>query len=95
MDAFAPMPPDWTEKAVHALDVCCPSCRTPIAEAQQVWINRRSPIYTEDHRRKWQEFYFCPCGTAWWMWSSDRPPTDLKKPESDDLHTDGFPNLDF
>jgi len=95
MDAFAPIPPDWTEKAVHALDVCCPSCRAPIAEAEQVWINRRSPVFTEDHRRKWQEFYRCSCGQPWWLWSNDRPPTDLKKPEPDDLPTDDFPNMDF
>lgn len=49
-------------------------------EAQAVWINRRAPVYTEDHRRKWQEFYHCSCGTAWWAWSSDRP-----KPENQSL----------
>ncbi|MFH7030348.1 MAG: hypothetical protein ACHBN1_34585 [Heteroscytonema crispum UTEX LB 1556] len=31
-----------------------------------------------NHRRKWQEFYQCHCGTVWWAWSSDRPTTDFK-----------------
>jgi hypothetical protein len=81
MEAFAPYPPDWTESAVHAQSFCCPACRAQSIEATQVWINRRSPVYTDDRRRKWQEFYKCSCGTAWWAWSSDRPPTELKKPE--------------
>ncbi|HEY9641596.1 MAG TPA: hypothetical protein V6C57_14000 [Coleofasciculaceae cyanobacterium] len=81
MDAFAPNPPDWTQPAVHAHEFCCPTCRALPAAAAQVWINRRSPVFTEDHRRKWQEFYHCQCGTVWWAWSGDRPPTTLKKPD--------------
>jgi hypothetical protein len=34
-------------------------------------------VMTEEHRRKWQEFYNCHCSFAWWAWSSDRPPTEL------------------
>jgi hypothetical protein len=82
MDAFARTPPDWTEKATHAREFCCPACRASTTEAEQVWINRRAPVFTEDHRRKWQEFYRCQCGAAWWAWSSDRPPTTLKKPDT-------------
>lgn len=82
MDAFARIPPDWTEKAIHAREFCCPNCRAPSIEAEQVWVNRRSPVFTEDHRRKWQEFYRCQCDTSWWAWSSDRPPTDLKRPDT-------------
>lgn len=79
MDAFAPIPPNWTQAAVHAHNFCCPSCRATTIEAQQVWVNRRSPVFTEDHRRKWQEFYQCQCGNVWWAWSTDRPPNDLTK----------------
>ncbi|MBD2360667.1 hypothetical protein H6G36_05615 [Anabaena minutissima FACHB-250] len=79
MDAFAPIPPEWTDKAIHAYKFCCPSCRASSLEAVQVWINRRSPVFTENHRRKWQEFYNCRCGCVWWAWSSDRPPSDLVK----------------
>ncbi|MCU0568124.1 MAG: hypothetical protein MUF49_16180 [Oculatellaceae cyanobacterium Prado106] len=82
MEAFAPIPPEWTEAAIHAREFFCPSCHASSLEAQQVWINRRSPVYSEDHRRKWQEFYHCNCNTAWWIWSSDRPPTTLKRPET-------------
>jgi hypothetical protein len=82
MDAFAPAPPNWTEQAIHAPEFCCPTCRASSLEAEQVWINRRSPVYTENHRRKWQEFYACSCGAVWWGWSSERPPTQLKPPES-------------
>lgn len=81
MDAFAPIPPDWAQTAVHAHEFCCPTCRSLVLEAQAVWVNRRSPVFTEDHRRKWQEFYQCQCGTVWWAWSNDRPPTTLKKPD--------------
>jgi hypothetical protein len=81
MEAFAPTPPDWTQPAIHAQSFCCPTCRAASIEATQVWINRRSPVYTPEHRRKWQEFYKCKCETAWWAWSSDRPPTELKKPD--------------
>ncbi|WP_416674064.1 hypothetical protein [Egbenema bharatensis] len=78
MDAFALTPPDWTRSATHAHAFGCPACKASPLEAHQVWINRRAPVFTEDHRRKWQEFYHCQCGTVWWAWSSDRPPTDLK-----------------
>jgi hypothetical protein len=81
MDAFAPNPPDWTQPAIHAHEFSCPTCRALPLEAKQVWINRRSPVFTEDHRRKWQEFYHCQCGTVWWSWSGDRPPTTLRKPD--------------
>ncbi|MCM0592297.1 MAG: hypothetical protein HEQ35_25595 [Gloeotrichia echinulata IR180] len=77
MDAFAPVPPEWTNQAIHAYKFCCPSCNSSSREAVQVWINRRSPVLTEAHGRKWQEFYNCQCGFVWWAWSSDRPPTDL------------------
>lgn len=77
MDAFAPVPPDWTQSAVHAQGFACPSCRASSQVAHQVWINRRSPVFMEDHKRKWQEFYHCQCGTAWWAWSSDRPPSEF------------------
>ncbi|MBD1849605.1 hypothetical protein [Leptolyngbya sp. FACHB-711] len=81
MDAFALTPPGWTRSAIHATEFCCPSCRSLVLDAQKVWINRRAPVFTEDHHRKWQEFYQCQCGAAWWAWSSDRPPTQLKKPD--------------
>jgi hypothetical protein len=81
MDAFAPIPPDWTNKAIHAHQFCCPSCRASCMEAQRVWINRRSPVYTEDYRKKWQEFYECQCGTIWWAWSNERPPSEFVKNE--------------
>ncbi len=77
MDAFAPIPPEWTNKATHAHDFCCPNCHSSSLEAAKVWLNRRSPVMTEDHSRKWQEFYYCHCGCVWWAWSSDRPPTDI------------------
>jgi hypothetical protein len=54
-------------------------------EAEKVWINRRSPVFTEEHRKKWQEFYLCTCGVSWWAWSSDRPPTDLKSWDISDM----------
>ncbi|AUT02714.1 hypothetical protein CLI64_21220 [Nostoc sp. CENA543] len=85
MDAFAPIPPEWTHKAVHAYEFCCPSCRASSLEAVQVWINRRSPVLTEGNRRKWQEFYHCQCGCVWWAWSSDRPPSDLIKQQDSEL----------
>ncbi|MBF2007384.1 MAG: hypothetical protein IGS49_18455 [Chlorogloeopsis fritschii C42_A2020_084] len=78
IEAFAPTSPEWTHKAIHAREFCCPNCHANSREAVQVWINRRSPVITEDYRRKWQEFYQCKCDCAWWAWSSDRPPTDLK-----------------
>ena len=78
MDAFAPLPPQWTGSAIHARQFCCPTCNASSLDAKDVWINRRSPVYTEEHGRKWQEFYRCACGCAWWAWSTDRPPSDLK-----------------
>lgn len=94
MDAFALTAPDWTEKAIHAQAFSCPTCHALTDQAQRVWINRRSPVFTENHRRKWQEFYHCECGTAWWAWSSDRPPTTLKKPDPDP-DIDPFPPGDW
>lgn len=81
MDAFNPVPPEWTQSATHAFEFCCPSCRASASEAKLVWINRRAPVMTEDYSRKWQEFYQCQCGKVWWAWSSDRPPSDLAKRE--------------
>ncbi|MBD2386298.1 hypothetical protein [Cylindrospermum sp. FACHB-282] len=77
MDAFAPNPPEWTNKAIHAYQFYCPSCHSSSRESVAVWLNRRSPVITENHRRKWQEFYHCHCGYVWWAWSCDRPPTNL------------------
>lgn len=74
MDAFAKTPPEWTNAATHAFDFRCPQCGDSSRKANNVWLNRRAPVYSEDHRRKWQEFYHCHCGCAWWAWSSDRPP---------------------
>ncbi|BAY63092.1 MULTISPECIES: hypothetical protein [Calothrix] len=82
MDAFAPTPPEWTNKAIHAYQFCCPNCKASSREATEVWLNRRSPVITEDRRRKWQEFYNCHCSCAWWAWSSDRPPTDLSSQQN-------------
>ncbi len=77
MDAFSFTPPDWVEDSVHAQGFCCPRCQSPCTVAHKAWINRRAPVYTEERRRKWQEFYRCECGCAWWAWSSDRPPSTL------------------
>lgn len=77
MDAFSPAPPDWTVPAVHALRFCCPACGGLPSVAQRVWLNRRSPVLTENYRRKWQEFYDCECGSVWWAWSDERPPSEL------------------
>lgn len=88
MDAFAPISPAWTTKAIHAHQFCCPSCGSSSREAEQVWINRRSPVMTDNYRRKWQEFYQCHCSCVWWAWSSDRPPSELSANEhnpSEDL----------
>jgi len=82
MDPFAPVPPDWTQAAVHAREFSCPTCRALSSEATEAWLNRRSPVFTEDHRRKWQEFYLCNCGAAWWAWSSDRPTHESNKSDS-------------
>lgn len=77
MDAFSPIPPEWTKTATRSLGFCCPRCHASPMEAQQVWINRHSPVYTPNHRRKWQEFYHCQCQYSWWGWSSDRPPSEF------------------
>ncbi|MBZ8179182.1 hypothetical protein [Oscillatoria salina] len=82
MDFASPTPPEWTKTASHAVQFCCPNCRASAAEAKQVWINRRAPVMSEDYRRKWQEFYDCQCGKAWWAWSSDRPPSEFANRES-------------
>ncbi len=82
MDAFAPTPPDWTQEAIHARTFCCPQCAAPSQKATAVWLNRRSPVYTFDRQRKWQEFYHCECGAPWWAWSSDRPPTAAASEEA-------------
>lgn len=79
MNPFSLKPPDWTTAATHAIQFCCPNCQATSSEANQVWINRRAPVMTEDYRRIWQEFYDCRCGQAWWAWSSDRPPSPLTK----------------
>ncbi len=74
MDAFSQIPPEWVDSATHALKFCCPRCGEPASVATDVWINRRAPVYTHNHKRKWQEFYKCECTASWWAWSSDRPP---------------------
>ena len=79
MDAFSSTPPEWTAQAVHAVPFCCPTCKADPTKAVKVWLNRRSPVTGYDLRRKWQEFYLCECGTPWWGWSSDRPPSELSK----------------
>lgn len=92
MEAFDPTPPSWTQSAVHAQGFCCPRCRAGSREATKVWINRRSPVLTEDYRKKWQEFYQCECESVWWGWSNERPPSDLLKqrPELPDLEDPDF-----
>ncbi len=76
MDVFSSTPPDWASGAIHARGFRCPRCGAAAAAAEAVWINRYAPVYTPDHRRKWQEFYRCgDCLTPWWAWSSDRPPS--------------------
>lgn len=77
MEAFSLKPPQWTENAVHAVGFDCPKCHEKPHKAEKVWINRRSPVMTEDYRRKWQEFYLCECQKAWWAWSSDRPSSEF------------------
>ncbi|MCS6959429.1 MAG: hypothetical protein RMK91_05200 [Pseudanabaenaceae cyanobacterium SKYGB_i_bin29] len=76
MDAFSSFPPPWTAAAKHGVDFTCPSCGRSSRAAKDVWINRRSPLY-RDNRRVWQEFYLCECGTAWWGWNDERPPSPL------------------
>ena len=100
MDAFSRTPPDWTGQATHALQFCCPICTADSLMATRVWINRRSPVFTPDHRRKWQEFYQCgECETAWWAWSSDRPPSpygesDVAASEMEDVADNDAPSAD-
>lgn len=82
MEAFSLVPPEWADRASHTVRFCCPSCGAASSQARAVWINRRSPVYGEGQRRKWQEFYLCgECQTAWWAWSSDRPPSLSSNPE--------------
>ncbi|NJK27931.1 MAG: hypothetical protein HC925_04575 [Coleofasciculaceae cyanobacterium SM2_3_26] len=90
MEAFDIDPPEWVREAVHAVAFCCPACQASPLQAERVWINRRSPVYTEYNRRKWQEFYYCECGRTWWGWSSDSPPSPLGEREvpSEDPYED-------
>jgi hypothetical protein len=95
MEAFSLTPPDWTEQAIHAQEFCCPSCRATSTEATTAWINRRSPVLLENRRRKWQEFYHCQCGKAWWGWSNERTPNEFAERASqnnddNDLDYDSF-----
>jgi hypothetical protein len=85
MEAFSPTPPDWIAPATHAAGFCCPSCSQNSTVATAVWINRRSPVSIENRRRKWQEFYLCECGKAWWGWSNERAPNEF----ADRLPLDG------
>lgn len=95
MEAFSPIPPDWVESATHALTFCCPSCHQPASVATNVWINRRAPVYTHNHKRKWQEFYKCECGQAWWAWSSDRPPNPWQEQDATNNESEeSSPRLD-
>jgi hypothetical protein len=75
MDAFSPYPPEWIKNARHALAFHCPSCQALPHDAQRAWLNRYAPVTDALYRRRWQEFYECQCGTVWWAWSSDRPPS--------------------
>lgn len=83
MDAFEPVSPAWTQTAVHSFSFSCPTCHKSSKEADRVWINRRSPVFTEDYRKKWQEFYHCQCGQVWWAWSNERPPSELGNREDE------------
>ena len=84
MEAFSPTPPQWTESSIHVFEFSCPKCGASTIDAQAVWINRRSPVYGENSRRKWQEFYHCKCGCSWWAWSSDRPPSKYAPSDQDE-----------
>jgi hypothetical protein len=77
MEVFSPTPPNWIETATHAQGFCCPNCNASSIEATHAWIDRRSPVFVENRRRKWQEFYHCHCGKAWWAWSDDRLPNEF------------------
>ncbi len=83
MDAFSLFPPDWIKTAVHAQPFGCPVCEKGSREAQRVWLNRRAPVFTDARKRKYQEFYQCECNTVWWAWSSDRPPLEQGKADSE------------
>ncbi len=91
MEAFEPIPPEWISTAVHAQAFCCPACGGSPLQAEKVWVNRRSPVFTEDYRKKWQEFYQCQCGRVWWAWSSDRPPSPLSSRDDPSLTVDNPP----
>jgi hypothetical protein len=82
MEAFSPTPPDWREKSTHAKGFCCPSCQASSRTATAAWIDRRSPVFIENRKRKWQEFYLCECGTAWWGWSNERTPNEFAVSEA-------------
>ncbi|BAW96636.1 hypothetical protein NIES970_15740 [[Synechococcus] sp. NIES-970] len=84
MDAFSPYPPAWIKNASHALSFHCPSCEALPHDAQRAWLNRYAPVTDALHRRRWQEFYECRCGTVWWAWSSDRPPSPYQKDDQGD-----------
>ncbi len=95
MEAFSLIPPDWREIATHAQGFCCPSCHGSSTIATAAWIDRRSPVYVDNRKRKWQEFYLCQCGQAWWGWSNDRAPNEFadRTPatsEDNDADYDGF-----
>jgi hypothetical protein len=77
MEAFSPTPPDWREKSTHAAGFCCPSCQASSTAATAAWIDRRSPVFIDNRRRKWQEFYLCECGKSWWGWSNERTPNEF------------------
>lgn len=76
MDAFSLTPPPWTRNATHGFRFSCPKCQASPNQALSVWLNRRSPVVSEDGTRRWQEFYQCDCGQAWWAWNNERPKQD-------------------
>lgn len=84
MDAFSPYPPEWIQNATHAMSFCCPTCQNPPTKAQRAWLNRYAPVTDSLQRRRWQEFYDCECGTVWWAWSTDRPPSKHRREERED-----------
>ncbi|MGB2925906.1 MAG: hypothetical protein WBB82_11450 [Limnothrix sp.] len=83
MDAFSPRPPEWIKNATHAMDFCCPNCDETPLKAERAWLNRYAPVTDSLHRRRWQEFYQCQCGSIWWAWSTDRPPSPYQKDEDE------------
>jgi len=92
MKPFTTIPPQWTQKAIHAQEFCCPQCKSSTLEAVEVWINRTSPVMMADYGRKWQEFYQCHCGCVWWGWSSDRKMYPMER--KDDFPQQS-PDLEF